>query len=964
MGLHGRWESRLALVGLVVVACPVGAEEATPVERRQIEEVVVTAERRESTVQDTAISITAFTGEFIEEFGVRNQEDLQAYIPATTIDPYDVSVRGIGRLYRALGGDPGVATYFNGAYSEDAFFATTEGGLYDIERIEVLRGPQGTLYGRNGVGGAINFITKKPTEEFQGEVRMVGGDYDTFETYGILSGALVPDWLSARLVGSKQERDGTIDNIGFGDDLDGYDDDNIALALQFTPTESIEVNARVNDRNYRRVIGSAQGAGAIVVSENGGNTRNTTAQTWGYRAVDPAVACPSFSGRTAPVGGLGCTVPGRQILTFTHNGVTRNGQFVVPGVDVAPASTGQRPNYAFGGDPALAARSLIGNGREVPEMDGSDLIVWQSGFNDESIDQWAVYADASWDVTDWLVLKYIGSKTEYMYQRTTDDDHTGNDPLDSQFYAGQENENYQHEVQFFVDIGDNIAITSGVFYYKNHIDLALDFYSQDLARYTNAANYGQLRSTGLLPVMLNTMSANIANRAGTCELKGVAPGPQFNDPTVTHVCSLTGVWSGEFAGNGNATPRGPDTGGTTFIWDTENRSEATAFYTQAEWQINDLFALTLGGRITNDDKEGEERLFLYAENPAGLVNTAGVPVSLLAYNVATGALNADGTPTAGGLNESIPIRFRGRPQSQSIYRSMEDSFDETTWRVNIDWTPNDETLLYLSATTGYRAGGFNLGFFSVTPTFDSETILAYELGYKGQLLDGTLQFNAAVYLYQYDDIQAQFTVENPFLGGTNTSVRNVPEAENYGFEADMMWLATESITLGGAFSYTSAEYQDDITDPNTGEGGVVDVNNPFAPTSLFTPDQLRLGLDGLQLNRIPEYKVNAWGQYTWRLGGNGEIDLMTSYSWQDEMTWDESDSPLDRIPAFARWDARATWNSSDRTWMVAGFVNNIMDEIGLRSLDAESEGAGYLRSVTPTLPRIWGMEARYRFGAH
>lgn len=105
---------------------------------RQIEEVVVTAERRESTVQDTAISITAFTGQMIEDFGLRNQEDLQAFIPATTIDPYDVSVRGVGRTYRALGGDPGVATYFNGVYSEDFGIASTEGGLYDVERIEVL----------------------------------------------------------------------------------------------------------------------------------------------------------------------------------------------------------------------------------------------------------------------------------------------------------------------------------------------------------------------------------------------------------------------------------------------------------------------------------------------------------------------------------------------------------------------------------------------------------------------------------------------------------------------------------------------------------------------------------------------------------------------------------------------------------------------------------------------------------
>lgn len=72
---------------------------------RQIEEVIVTAERREASIQDTSISISAFTGEFIEDFGIRNQEDLQNYIPATTFQPYDATVRGVGRNFRALGGD-------------------------------------------------------------------------------------------------------------------------------------------------------------------------------------------------------------------------------------------------------------------------------------------------------------------------------------------------------------------------------------------------------------------------------------------------------------------------------------------------------------------------------------------------------------------------------------------------------------------------------------------------------------------------------------------------------------------------------------------------------------------------------------------------------------------------------------------------------------------------------------------
>ena len=78
-------------------------------ERGGIEEVIVTAERQASSIQDTAISITAFDSTLIEALNLRNQEDLQNYIPATTIQPYDISIRGIGRMFRALGGDPGLS---------------------------------------------------------------------------------------------------------------------------------------------------------------------------------------------------------------------------------------------------------------------------------------------------------------------------------------------------------------------------------------------------------------------------------------------------------------------------------------------------------------------------------------------------------------------------------------------------------------------------------------------------------------------------------------------------------------------------------------------------------------------------------------------------------------------------------------------------------------------------------------
>jgi outer membrane receptor protein involved in Fe transport len=200
---------KLPIVTAIGIALAMPASLNAASDGRQIEEVIVTAERQEASIQDTSISITAFTGAMLEDFGIRNQEDLQNFVPATTIQPYDATIRGVGRNFRALGGDPGVATYMNGVYSEDLLTATAA-TFWDVERIEVLRGPQGTLYGRNAVGGAINILYKKPSQEFDYAIKAIAGNYGTQELYGMVNGKIVEDLLSGRFNLSSRDRDGVI----------------------------------------------------------------------------------------------------------------------------------------------------------------------------------------------------------------------------------------------------------------------------------------------------------------------------------------------------------------------------------------------------------------------------------------------------------------------------------------------------------------------------------------------------------------------------------------------------------------------------------------------------------------------------------------------------------------------------------------------------------------------------------
>ena len=433
---------------------------------------------------------------------------------------------------------------------------------------------------------------------------------------------------------------------------------------------------------------------------------------------------------------------------------------------------------------------------------------------------------------------------------------------------------------------------------------------------------------------------------GIVDLVGLVPGPEFNDPHLSSVCFLEGPWTGDAGGSAS---NGPVTPGTTFIWMTENKTDAYAAYFQTEYQMNDSWAITVGASWHEDQKVAQENLFLYTE-------TALTPAGLYAYNVATGALNADGTPTGNEI-----IRFRGIPMSRSIHRAMSRDFEDVTWRVNFDYTPVDNILVYLSNTTGYRAGGFNLGFFSPFPTYDQEEVMSTELGYKGSHLDNTLQLNASVYKYKYENIHSQFTTAS-FLGGTGTSVQGFPEADTNGVEMDFIYSPSNGFLIGGNASYTDAQYSEEYIQP-TGLPGVIDENNPYAPPSIYSISERVVPMKGVQMLRIPKSKVAMYSNWTRDLYG-GTIDYLLTYSWTSAINWDDSGLALDNSQPFDRMDFKVSWRNADEDLEIMAFVNNIHNRIGVRNMDSDGENQGFRRSVTPTLPRSAGVSFTYKFGAY
>ncbi len=207
-----------SVAALIAAASPAAAQEDT----FTIEELVVTAEKREQSLQDVPVAVTAYTSEKRDILGVATVEDLARVTPSVAYTNNDrLSIRGFGRLTNAIGTDPSVALYSDGIFSNSMADSSTP-SLF-IERTEILRGPQGTLYGRNSIGGALNIIGKRPSDEFNGEVRAAVGNYETWRTDMLVTGPITEGLRF--LVGGSLERRGKgyIKNVGPGGDTGGVE---------------------------------------------------------------------------------------------------------------------------------------------------------------------------------------------------------------------------------------------------------------------------------------------------------------------------------------------------------------------------------------------------------------------------------------------------------------------------------------------------------------------------------------------------------------------------------------------------------------------------------------------------------------------------------------------------------------------------------------------------------------------
>lgn len=208
-----------------------------------LEEVIVTAQKREQSLSDVGISASAFSGEQMKELGISSTQDIDSQIPGLIVTDFGggtttvFTVRGAGQLDFNDQQEGPVAVYLDGAYN--SYLAGVGFNFYDLERVEVLRGSQGTLFGRNATAGLVHIISRKPTREFEGYAELSGAEYGEIKAEGAVSGPIT-DSLMGRLSMFYQDNDGYIEN-STGDDSHDVGNYSGRAQLLFEPSDRLSV---------------------------------------------------------------------------------------------------------------------------------------------------------------------------------------------------------------------------------------------------------------------------------------------------------------------------------------------------------------------------------------------------------------------------------------------------------------------------------------------------------------------------------------------------------------------------------------------------------------------------------------------------------------------------------------------------------------------------------------------------
>ncbi len=871
-----------------------------------IGEVVVTAEKREQSVQDVPVAVTAITADTREDLGIISMEDYARVAPGVVYTNNDrLTIRGIGRMTNAIGTDPGAAAYNDGIFSNSMQFSTAS-PMY-LSRTEILRGPQGTLYGRNAVAGLINVISRDPSDEWEGEIRSRIGNYGRHDFEGLVSGPITDNLRFYAGYSTYNQTEGLVENLGSGEDTGTQFRTYYEGKIQWEPTDTIEMNFRIQAAMWDDTYGV-------------GNVLESTISPYNTYTNDNNAATVNDSVFGAAGGG--------QNLYFN------------------PTYTGVADGLINGfANPAVTNPYQIRANRDaIGEL--HDNIT--SSFN------------LSWDVGA-VTIKYLAGWAGYKYYTTgRDADQTdqtglftvnnlvgpGGAPFGSSFTATGVSHDLigdYHEAQEWYSNEINISSNGDgpvnwiVGLYQYHQD-----YSQDIGlRVANDVYVnnpvGYLRTPAPCPAALcgvgNTNFLQLGPNTG-----GNAPNP--NGHLVTSRGTLLvdsyaafGQVDWEFSP------------GLTAVLGIRYSSDDKEGYDYAR-----IIGRTATTAVTSN-----------GTFPTLSVLSLGQAVGIFAtanyQQAADLSIAAMCLPNATLTMADCPADFR-EAVGGGLERDREYSSDAWSGTAKLIWEPNNDLNFYASYSRGYKSGGwFGISTLAPGPYARPEFVDAYEVGAK-MILTDTFLANVSVYRNEITDMQVPFTSFNGTVSQTN--LENV-DSEVQGVELELQWLPVEQLQLFANIAYTDSEYTSgccfvDPADPTaTGPGA-----QPSGPAVGAQQPQTIVGNSNVN---APEFRWAVGGVYTWPTD-IGAVQFSALYTHTDAQQYRPFNNPIWTSPSNEIANFRLIWTSPDEATRIALYANNAFDEEAYLFSEVYSNPDPthpIRRGVALNIPQEYGVELQFHF---
>jgi len=987
----------------------------------QIETVVVTAQKRAEDIQSVPIAVTAYTAKDLAAHQVNTFKDIQFSTPNVSYTKANFTgtnfqIRGIGT--QVISGDAESGIAFN---IDDIYYANApvdSGQFYDIDRVEVLRGPQSTLYGRGATGGAVNTFSARPKlDTFESSADVSYGTYDSTEVKGMVNVPIITDELAVRVAADWVRHDGYATNIdpAAGDPHpDSRDQWSARGLIRWQPTQdtTVDVIYSHGEENDTRMRGEKQ-------------------------------LC-----HTDPTGVLGC-LPDK----LANGPVNPNATFFN-----IPVSS-QAMEEAFGGLFGLFGNFGIPGGASTlglfdltnpytpppgavpsdPRSVNSDFTPTLSGRSN------SISAEVKQKWTSWLDMTLVGGYADGSVLSQESYTNSPGAPFD-QARLGQSLTTFATVIGTYSFLGitppayGNVATGPYAFMFANPGQLPTSNFTDNgiiggsINRYTSTPfAYDQSNGSSKQESVDLRFNSNFEGPVNFMLAAYYLNVQQWGDyyvgaNTLDYGQTLFGALGGPFSG----IPGCATTGciyGTTYYDNRTQRStiESKAIYGEVYWDaLPDSLKFTLGLRGTEDIKDNSGRITIF---------NGDIPI---------GSKDSDAAMALCEQQKQAGCDFDPGTPGFQLFEDTHRKFDKLTGRLVVDYNPHwdltDQTNLYASYSRGYKAGGSNPGvqqgnLTGIPATYEPETIDSYEVGAKNTLLDGRLQANLTAWYYNYGGYQISSVI-------ANTSVNTNIQAYLNGVEGEFLWAPSDHwqfslnadwtqsrigntaqidtrnpgggdpnalVIKDGTLSATNAQncvlyytgpaggFDASFAALSAGTGGVffappggtsalapygvphasygvctksvldaiTSSGLPFAESDPAYPGSTLTGvpvnIHGNQLANTPPYSLSFGAQYSTPMGAGYNLVSRVDYFWEAAMWGRIFNGPADSIRSYGVMNALVTLNAPDNEWYVQAYAKNLLGGSHTTGEYLTSSSSGLWTGVFYGDPRIVGFQVGARF---